>query len=403
VQEKKVLLIVSGGIAAFKAPDLVRLLKCNGISVRCVLSSGGDKFVTPLTMEVVSGNQVYNDLFSLIEEDEMGHIELSRSADLILVAPASADIIAKMAVGLANDLATALLLATNKPVFIAPSMNVHMWEHAATKANIEILRARGIRFLGPCKGTMACGEYGMGRMSEPAEISTNILNYFEGDLQKPLRGQRALVTSGPTRESIDPVRYITNYSSGKQGHAIASALESFGAETFLVTGPTSEPDPFNVQTVHVESASEMLNACHKALPVDIAVFAAAVSDWRVPNPATKKLKKNTEESKKFEMIKTTDILTSISSIKLNRPRIVVGFAAETNDIIKHGKAKLKAKNCDWIVANNISTEFDVFGSDNNQIHLITKDDVEDWPKMTKVEVAKRLVSRMAEFLSIHIS
>jgi len=392
----RVLLIVSGGIAAVKCPDLIRRLGERGISTRCILTRGGAEFVTPLSLAALSGDKVYEDLFSLTGESEMGHIELSRAADLVLVAPASADILAKMAAGLADDLATTALLATDKPVMIAPAMNLRMWDHPATRANIDTLKQRGIAVIGPEEGDMACGEFGLGRMSEPADIVRAVESFFRGSGR--LSGRSALVTSGPTFEAIDPVRYIANRSSGKQGHAIASALARIGADTVLVSGPTRLPDPPGVDVVHVESAADMLAACETVLPCDIAVCAAAVSDWRAAHQAPAKLKKSGREPAPLELALNPDILAAIAGAGNRRPGLLVGFAAETDNLIAHAQAKLDAKGCDWIVANDVSADAGAFGGDDNTVHLITAEGVEDWPRMPKQAVADRLAGRIADDL-----
>ena len=393
--EKRVLLIVSGGIAAYKSLELIRRLRERGISVRCVLTAGGAQFVTPLSLSALSEDKVYTEIFSLTDESEMGHIRLSRESDLLVVVPASADIMARMAGGLANDLATTVLLATDKPVMFAPAMNVRMWEHPATQANIATLESRGLIRIGPDAGNMACGEYGLGRMSEPMTIVEAIENYFAGPGARPLAGRRALVTSGPTREAIDPVRYLSNHSSGKQGHAIAEALAGLGAETSLITGPVALPDPAGVSVVHVESATDMLAACQAALPAEIAVCAAAVSDWRIATVASEKLKKDRGGLPALELTENPDILRTLSQAENRRPGLVVGFAAETEKVVEHAVEKRQRKGCDWILANDVSPETGTFGGDSNVIHFVHEDGVEDWPRMTKQEVAERLVQRIA--------
>ena len=393
--DKRVLLIVSGGIAAYKTLELIRRLRERGISVRCVLTAGGEQFVTPLSLSALSEDKVYTEIFSLTDESEMGHIRLSRESDLLVVVPASADIMARMAGGLANDLATTVLLATDKPVMFAPSMNVRMWEHAATQANIAILKSRGLIRIGPDAGNMACGEYGLGRMSEPMTIVEAIENHFAGPGARPLAGHRALVTSGPTREAIDPVRYLSNHSSGKQGHAIAAALAGLGAETSLITGPVALPDPAGVSVVHVESAADMLVACQAALPAEIAVCAAAVSDWRIATVASEKLKKDRGGPPALELTENPDILRTLSQAENRRPSLVVGFAAETEKVVEHAVEKRQRKGCDWILANDVSPETGTFGGDSNVIHFVHEDGVEDWPRMTKQEVADRLALRIA--------
>ncbi|MBL6931913.1 MAG: bifunctional phosphopantothenoylcysteine decarboxylase/phosphopantothenate--cysteine ligase CoaBC [Rhodospirillales bacterium] len=391
---KSVLLIVSGGIAAVKCPDLIRRLGEKGIRTRCILTRGGREFVTPLSLAALSGEKVYEDLFSLSDESEMGHIELSRSADLVVVAPATANILARMASGLADDLATTALLATDKPVMVAPAMNVMMWRHPATQNNLQILKDRGVMIIGPEEGDMACGEFGFGRMSEPMDIAGAIEGFFR--LEGHLKGRRALVTSGPTHEAIDPVRYIANRSSGKQGHAIAGALARLGAETTLVSGPSIEPAPTGVTLVRVESAHDMLAACEKALPADIAVCAAAVSDWRVASEAVSKLKKNGSAPQPLELVLNPDILATLSQPGNQRPALVIGFAAETDDVIAYATKKRTSKGCDWIIANDVSPQTGTFGGSDNTVHLITADRVENWPKMSKNAVAEKLALRIAD-------
>ena len=394
LQGRRILLIISGGIAAFKSLDLIRRLREQGATVRCVLTKGGAQFVTPLSVSALSEEKVYQDIFSLTDEAEMGHIQLSREADLLVVAPASADIMARMAGGLASDLATTALLATDKPVMVVPAMNVRMWEHAATQANIATLESRGVMRVGPVEGNMACGEYGYGRMSEVEDVVAAIVSHLVPQTG-PLAGRRAIVTSGPTHEAIDPVRYIANRSSGKQGHAIAAALARCGAETVLVSGPTALPDPAGVTMVKVESAREMLAACEKALPAEIAVCVAAVADWRVATAATQKLKKNGGTLPALELAENPDILRTLAKAGNKRPSLVVGFAAETENVVANAQTKCKAKNTDWILANDVSPATGTFGGDANTIHLVDNGDtVESWPTMTKVEVAERLVARI---------
>ena len=389
---KRILLIISGGIAAYKSLELIRRLRERGASVRAILTSGGAQFVTPLSVAALTEEKVYQDLFSLTDESEMGHIQLSRAADLLVVAPASADIMAKMAAGIADDLATTALLATDKPVLVAPAMNVRMWQHPATEANLRHLEARGVLRVGPNEGDMACGEYGPGRMAEPMEILGAIEAHFRD--RSPLKGRRALVTSGPTHEPIDPVRYIANRSSGKQGHAIAAALARLGATTTLVTGPTHESDPPGVTVVHIESARDMLSACVAALPADVAICAAAVSDWRPAEEAAQKLKKD-GKAPNLPLVENPDILAVLSKLGNKRPRLVVGFAAETENVIAHAQAKRAKQGCDWIVANDVSPATGTFGGNANKVHLIVGDTVEDWPIMTKAEVAERIATRVA--------
>src|SRR5881227_1858493 len=396
---KRILLIVAGGIAAFKSQELIRLLRKRDASVRCVLTDAGAKFVTPLSLQALSEDKVYGDLFSLTDESEMGHIQLSRDADLLVVAPATANLLARMAAGMADDLASTVLLATDKPVLVAPAMNVRMWTHAATAANVETLKQRGIHFIGPNDGAMACNEYGPGRMSEPEEIADAIEGLL-APAERPLAGKRAVVTSGPTREAIDPVRYISNHSSGKQGHAIAAALAALGAETVLVSGPTSEPTPAGVKLIGVETAAEMLSASEAALPVDVAVMAAAVSDWRVASSSTQKLKKNGKGPPNLRLVENPDILASIAGRSNDRPRLVIGFAAETENLVANARSKRQRKGCDWILANDVSPGTGTFGGERNTVHLVNGDTVEDWPAMTKREVAERLAERIATALAI---
>lgn len=394
----RVLLIVSGGIAACKVPDLIRRLREREIAVRCVLTEAGAQFVTPLSLAALSGATVKQALFSLSDEAEMGHIELSRSADLIVIAPASADLLAKMAAGLADDLASTLLLATDTPVLAVPTMNVRMWDHAATRANVDCLRQRGIRFVDPVVGPMACGEFGPGRMAELADIVEAIqamLVQIPGVTPGPLSGRTALVTSGPTHEAIDPVRYIANRSSGRQGHGIATALAGLGATVRLVTGPTSLPDPMGVDTTHIASARDMLSACLDALPTDIAVCAAAVADWRVRERADGKISKDAGSPPRLEFVENPDILQTICDAPAGRPALVVGFAAETADVVPRAQAKRQRKGCDWIVANDVADGTGTIGGDENRVSLITGAEVEAWPRLPKDEVAARLAARIA--------
>ncbi|MBP7063961.1 bifunctional phosphopantothenoylcysteine decarboxylase/phosphopantothenate--cysteine ligase CoaBC [Ferrovibrio sp.] len=395
---KRILLVISGGIAAFKALELIRRLRERGASVRCVLSRSAPQFVTPLSVAALSGDKVYGDLFSLTDEAEMGHIQLSRDADLLLVAPASADLLARMANGLADDLAATVLLATDKPVLVAPAMNVRMWLHPATQRNVARLRSDGIGFIGPVDGDMACNEYGPGRMSEPAEIVAAAEAFFARPL--PLKGRKIIVTSGPTHEPIDPVRYIANRSSGKQGHAIAAALAAAGAEVILVSGPVNLPDPPGVKTIHVEAARDMFSACFLNLPADCAIFAAAVADWRVAVAADQKLKKSGELAPILQLAENPDILRAIATTDAKRrPKLVIGFAAETEQVVEYAKAKLAKKGCDWILANDASPASGTFGGDDNTIHLVTKDGVADWPRMSKQAVAERLAEHVAAFFN----
>jgi phosphopantothenoylcysteine decarboxylase / phosphopantothenate---cysteine ligase len=391
---KRILLIVAGGIAAFKSLDLVRRLRERGASVRCVLTEAGAKFVTPLSLQALTEDKVYSDMFSLTDESEMGHIQLSRDADLLVVAPATADVLARMAAGMADDLAATVLLATDKPVLAAPAMNVRMWTHAATVANVETLRKRGVTFVGPNEGAMACNEYGPGRMSEPLEIVAAIEAMLTAG--KPLAGRRALVTSGPTREALDPVRYISNHSSGKQGHAIAQALARLGADVTLVSGPVVVPDPAGVTVVRIDSADQMLAACLAAGSVDVAVCAAAVADWKAARPATAKIKKKAgAEPPALELAPNPDILATLSKPGPGRPVLVVGFAAETEEVVANAVEKRKRKGCDWIVANDVSPAKGTFGGERNTVHLISAKGVEDWPTLAKEDVALRLADRIA--------
>lgn len=392
---KRVLLIVSGGIAAFKALELIRLLRRAGCSVTCVLTRNGAEFVTPLSLQALSESKVYSDLFSLTDESEMGHIQLSRSSDLVVVAPASADLLARMASGIADDLASTVLLATDKPVLVAPAMNVRMWLHAATQANMRLLQSRGVHVVGPDEGAMACNEFGPGRMSEPPVILRAIDALLAGP--RPLSGRHAIVTSGPTHEPIDPVRYIANRSSGRQGHAIAAAMAELGARVTLVSGPVTVPDPPGVSVLHVETARQMLEACQSALPADIAVFAAAVADWRVVNAAEGKIKKQPGMAAPvLELEPNPDILATIAADGPRRPRLVVGFAAETDDLMANAQSKLRRKNADWIVANDVSPATGIMGGEENAVHIVTASGVEDWPRIRKAEVARRLAARIAE-------
>jgi phosphopantothenoylcysteine decarboxylase / phosphopantothenate---cysteine ligase len=396
LHNRRILLIISGGIAAYKSLELIRRLRERGAAVRAIMTAAATQFVTPLSVASLSEDKVYTDLWSLTDESEMGHIRLSREADLVVVAPASADLIARMAAGLADDLATTALLASDKRVLIAPTMNLLMWAHPATQANLATLAARGVVRIGPGSGELACGEVGSGRMAEPLEIVAAIEGMLAGDAR--LAGRRALVTSGPTREPIDPVRYISNHSSGKQGHAIAAALALLGAETILVSGPTLEPAPAGVQIVPVETAAQMLAACEAALPVDVAVMAAAVADWRVESVAGRKLKKDGGGPPILRLAENPDILAHIARRANDRPALVIGFAAETDNVVANARAKRVRKRCDWILANDVSPGTGTFGGDSNTIHLVDGEGVEDWPAMTKREVAARLAERIARHL-----
>ena len=393
---KHILLIIGGGIAAFKSLDLIRRLRERGAIVTPVLTRAGEEFVTPLSVSALAGRKVYTDLFDLDDEAEMGHIQLSRVADLVVVAPATADLMAKMAGGLANDLASTLLLATDTPVMIVPAMNVRMWEHAATQRNLATLKDDGIEVIGPNKGDMACGEHGPGRMSEPMEIVAAV----EAALSDgPLKGRRILVTSGPTHEPIDPVRYIANRSSGAQGTALACALAALGAEVVFVTGPADVPPPDGVEVVAVQTAQQMKEAVDAALPVDAAIFAAAVADWRVTSASDRKLKKTKDGLPVLEFAENPDILHGVSQMKTGRPPLVIGFAAETNDVIANATAKRLRKGCDWIVANDVSPETRIMGGAENDVTLISDAGAEDWPRMGKDEVAQKLAARIADAIN----
>ncbi len=392
---KRIVLIIGGGIAAFKSLDLIRRLRERGASVTPVLTAAATQFVTPLSASALSAEKVYCDLFDLTDEAEMGHIELSRAGDLLIVAPATADLMAKMAGGHANDLASTLLLATDKPVLVAPAMNVRMWQHAANQRNVATLKGDGIHFVGPNEGDMACGEYGPGRMAEPLEIVTAAETVLANG---PLKGRHILVTSGPTHEPIDPVRYIANRSSGAQGAAIARALSALGADVTFVTGPAEVPAPAGVQVVRIESAREMLTAVQGALPADAAVFVAAVADWHIVSASKGKIKKGKTGVPKLELAENPDILATVSKMKKGRPALVVGFAAETEDVLKNARAKLKRKGCDWIVANDVSPLSGIMGGDENDVTLLSGDGAEDWPRMPKDQVAAKLAARIAEEL-----
>ena len=393
---KHVLLIIGGGIAAFKSLDLIRRLRERGVKVTPVLTQAGAQFVTPLSVSALATQKVYTDLFDLTDEAEMGHIELSRAADLVVVAPATADLMGKMAGGLAGDLATTVLLATDKRVLLAPAMNVRMWLHPATQRNLATLRDDGIHIVGPNDGDMACGEYGPGRMAEPLEIVAAIEAAL-GD--GPLTGRHVLVTSGPTHEPIDPVRYIANRSSGAQGTAIATALAALGADVTFVTGPASVPPPQGVNVVRVETAAQMLSAVQQALPADAAIFAAAVADWRVTDAATSKIKKTASGLPTLAFAENPDILATVAQMGQGRPRLVVGFAAETDDVIAHATAKHARKGCDWIVANDVSPETGIMGGTENAVTLITREGAESWPRMSKDAVARQLADRIATALT----
>ena len=393
---KRILLIIGGGIAAFKALDLIRRLRDQGADVTPVLTRAGEEFVTPLSASALAANKVYRDLFNLTDEAEMGHIELSRAADLVVVAPATADLMAKMAQGLANDLASTLLLATDKRVLVAPAMNVRMWQHPATQRNIATLKGDGILFVGPDEGAMACGEFGLGRMAEPLVIVAAVEAAL---MDGPLKGKRVLVTSGPTHEPIDPVRYIANRSSGAQGTAIARALAALGADVVFVTGPADVAPPLGVEVIKVQTARQMADAVSAVLPVDAGVFAAAVADWRMATEAGSKIKKDgTGALPVLEFAENPDILATVSQLKKGRPGLVIGFAAETDDVIAHATAKRQRKGCDWIMANDVSPATGIMGGSENAVTLISDDGAETWPRMSKDQVAARLAAKIAEAL-----
>ncbi|NSL91787.1 bifunctional phosphopantothenoylcysteine decarboxylase/phosphopantothenate--cysteine ligase CoaBC [Acetobacter syzygii] len=400
---RSVLLIVGGSIAAFKAPELVRLLLAEGVQVRCVLTEGGRQFVTPLTLQALSGQPVHTDLFSLTAEQEMGHIALSRWADLVLVCPASANLLARMANGMADDLAGALLLATSAPVMAVPAMNVRMWEHPATQNSVTVLAARGVDILPPVSGPMACGEFGPGRMPEPSDIKDAVLAFFrrKQGVAGPLAGCRVLVTAGPTHEPLDPVRYLANRSSGQQGFAIASALADAGANVLLVSGPVSLSPPAGVKYLVCETAREMYALVMESGQFDVAVCTAAVADWRPAHEAGQKIKKTggADAAPPLTLVPNPDILAELSTKSSGRPKLVIGFAAETENVIDHAKAKRERKGCDWIVANDVSPHTGVMGGQDNQVVLITSDNVEQWPRMSKADVAKQIVERITVWIS----
>lgn len=393
---KRILLIIGGGIAAYKSLDLIRRMRERGADVTPVLTGAAEEFVTPLSVAALSGAKVYRDLFDLTDEAEMGHIQLSRSADLIVVAPATADLMAKMAQGLANDLASTLLLATDTPVLVAPAMNVRMWEHPASQRNIGTLKGDGVTFVGPNDGDMACGEFGPGRMSEPLEIVAAAEALLAAG---PLSGKRVLITSGPTHEPIDPVRYIANRSSGAQGTALANALSALGAEVVFVTGPADVAPPLGVEVIAVQTAQQMLEAVQGALPADVAIFAAAVADWRIEGASARKLKKTKDGLPVLKFAENPDILAYVAQLKTGRPALVVGFAAETNDVEANATAKRKRKGCDWIVANDVSPETGIMGGSENDVSIISEAGVEEWPRMSKDMVSRKLAQRIAEAIA----
>jgi len=397
LSDKRILLVIGGGIAAFKSLDLIRRLRDQGATVIPVLTRAAEEFVTPLSASALAAEKVYRDLFDLTDEAEMGHIELSRAADLVVVAPATADLMAKMANGLANDLASTLLMATDKRVLIAPAMNVRMWEHAATRRNLATLQGDGVLVVGPDDGPMACGEFGPGRMAEVPAIIEAVRDALSGG---PLTGKHVLVTSGPTHEPIDPVRYIANRSSGAQGAALAAALRDLGARVSFVTGPASVAPPAGVDVTRVETANQMLEAVQAALPADAAIFAAAVADWRVANAADRKMKKSDSAAgPALDFAENPDILKTVAGMGKGRPRLVVGFAAETDDVAANATAKRARKGCDWIVANDVSPETGIMGGSENKVSIITAEGgAEDWPRLSKVETARRLARRIADAL-----
>ena len=394
---KRILLVIGGGIAAFKALELIRLIRKEGGAVTPVLTKAAHEFVTPLSASALAAEKVYTDLFDLTDEAEMGHIELSRSADLLVVAPATADLMAKMAGGHADDLASTLLMATDTPVLVAPAMNVRMWLNPANQRNVALLEGDGVHRVGPDEGDMACGEYGPGRMAEPQAILAAIVERLADG---PLKGRHILVTSGPTTEPIDPVRYIANRSSGAQGTAIAQALAGLGARVTFITGPATVPPPKGVTVIKVETAQEMLNAVKATLPADAAIFAAAVADWRMATALDGKIKKDKSgKPPALELTENPDILATISKLKKGRPKLVVGFAAETDDVVQNATAKRKRKGCDWIVANDVSPETGIMGGSENAVTVIDKDGTDSWPRVTKDQVARRLAQRIADTLS----
>lgn len=396
IQGKRILLIIGGGIAAYKSLELIRQIKREGGEVTPVLTRAAEQFVTPLSVSALAGNKVHTHLFDLTDEAEMGHIELSRSADLVVVAPATADLMAKMATGQADDLASTLLLATDTPVLVAPAMNVRMWLHPSNQRNITTLEADGIHRIGPNEGDMACGEFGPGRMAEPLEIYSQI-NALLAD--GPLAGRHAIVTSGPTHEPIDPVRYIANRSSGQQGSAIATALAGLGARVTFITGPASAPPPLGVTVVKVETAQEMLEAVTSALPADVGVFAAAVADWRMSEAATGKIKKAKGDGPpSLALTENPDILATVSQMSEGRPKLVVGFAAETENVVENATRKRERKGCDWIVANDVSPETGIMGGSENAVTVIEATGSQSWPRATKDDVARRLAQRISEAL-----
>jgi phosphopantothenoylcysteine decarboxylase/phosphopantothenate--cysteine ligase len=400
---RRILLVIGGGIAAYKSLDLIRRLRERGAEVRCILTAGAQHFVTPLAAAALSGSPAHTDLFDRADEAEIGHIRLAREADAVVVAPASASLMARMAHGMAHDLAATVLLATTRPILIAPAMNPTMWAHPATVRNLATLKADGVAVVGPNTGRMAESEEGPGRMAEPTEIADALEQLLSARAGSgALAGKRVLVTSGPTHEPIDPVRYIANRSSGRQGHAIAAAFAAAGAEVTLLSGPVTIPDPPGVKVVQVESARDMLNAVNSALPADVAVFAAAVADWRSAATAPEKMKKDGAAIPPLALVENPDILATVSHLKEGRPRLVVGFAAETENVVENARAKLARKGCDLIVANDVAPAQGVFGGTQNTVHLVGADQVETWPTLDKDEVARRLVARLSEMADAQI-
>ena len=397
LEGKTVLLVITGGIAAYKSIELIRLLQTNNAIVVPVMTKSALQFIKPLSVAAIAGSKVYTELFDLTAEAEMGHIELSRSADIILVAPASASFLSKMAQGSCDDLASTLLLATDKPVLVAPSMNVRMWHHPATQRNLNAISDDGIITIGPNEGGMACGEFGLGRMSEPTEIVAFLNSYFK---QGPLSGKRIIVTSGTTHEMIDPVRYIANRSSGEQGSAIASALADLGANVIFITGPSTAPIPANVELTKVRSGREMHKAVLAQLPADVAIFVAAVSDWCIDHVSEQKIKKNSNGPPILKFNENPDILRDVGNMKDDRPSLVIGFAAETEDLHKNAETKFKKKGCDWIIANDVSATTGYMGGDENKICLISTKQTEDWPLMSKKSVAKKLAAKICTALEV---
>ncbi|MDI2113774.1 bifunctional phosphopantothenoylcysteine decarboxylase/phosphopantothenate--cysteine ligase CoaBC [Commensalibacter nepenthis] len=398
--KKNVLLIISGGIAAYKSLELIRLLRAKGSNVKCILTQGGEQFITPLSVQTLSGQAVYQDLFELTVTNEIEHITLTREADMVVIYPASADLIAKMAVGLADDLASALLLATppSMPILVAPAMNVQMWENAATKENVHKLKSRGIVFVGPDHGDMACGEYGYGRLVSPESMLKHIENHLAP--YRPLSGRTALVTAGPTYEPIDPVRFLGNYSSGRQGYAIAESLRDAGADVTLISGPVSLIPPDNIRVISIQTAQEMLNACLEMLPVDIAVMAAAVADWRAKEVSNQKIKKTGDEKiPSFELTTNPDILATISRPNPHRPKLVIGFAAETNDLLDNADTKRKRKNCDWIIVNDVNPDTKIMGGVENEVTILSSSGKQHFERADKKEIGRLLTKDIIQFFN----